>query len=95
MNTIPATEQTVRDVVQAFLNNSPDKGPKKNNEYRYYHCHDNWNCLKCKKVDGPSVMSSQENTKLLFVKSYIPEQLDKYILKYKWIPENVIIEKST
>lgn len=71
--------------------------PKKSDDnYRYYHCRLDWNGLKCKKVDGPSVLSSEEYTKLLFVNSYIPERLDKQILKYKWIPDQVVIEnKST
>ena len=52
--------------------------------------------IKCKKVDGPSVLPSEDYTKLLFVKSYIPERLDRHILKYQWIPDRVIIEdKST
>ena len=70
--------------------------PKPDNEYRFYHCHLHMTGLKCKKVDGPSVLPSEDYTKLLFVKSYIPERLDAQILKYKWIPDRVVIEdKST
>jgi hypothetical protein len=69
--------------------------PRRDDEYRFYHCHLDLNGLKCKKVDGPSVMPSEDYTKLLFVKSYIPERLDRYILKYQWIPDRVVIEKST
>jgi hypothetical protein len=70
--------------------------PKRNDEYRYYHCHLHMTGLKCKKVDGSSVLPSENYTKLLFVKSYIPESLDRHILKYQWIPDRVIIEdKST
>ena len=51
--------------------------------------------LKCNKVDGPSTLSQRNDSVLLFVKSYIPERFDRHILKYKWIPNTVIIEKST
>lgn len=66
-----------------------------NNDYRYYHCHLDWNGLKCKKVDGPYIQPSNEWTKLLFIQNYIPESLDKTILKYKWIPNRVIIEEKS
>lgn len=70
--------------------------PKRNDDYRYYHCRLHMTGLKCKKVDGPSILPSEDYTKLLFVKSYIPEGLDKHILKYQWIPDKVVIEdKST
>lgn len=75
------------------LSSLPD--PKKDDNYRYYHCRSGWNCLKCKKVDSPSQMPTEENTQLLFVKSYIPERLDSIILKYKWVPDRVIIEKQS
>lgn len=68
----------------------PSKQP---NDYRYYHCQLDWDGLACKKVDGPSVLPTQDCTKLLFVKSWIPEHLDTYVLKYKWIPDTVSITK--
>jgi hypothetical protein len=96
MNTSPVSESAVSNIIiQAFLNNSPDKGPKKDSEYRFYHCHNDWNGLKCTKVNGPSTMSTRDDSILLFVKSYIPERLDKHILKYKWIPNRVIIEEKS
>ena len=64
-----------------------------NNDYRYYHCRLTWDGLHCKKVDGPSTIPTDDCTKLLFVKSYVPERLDKTILKYKWIPDTVSITK--
>lgn len=82
--------------IQSILANGlPPSPPKKDDSYRYYHCRHNYTGLKCKQVDSPSVLPSEGNTKLLFVKSYLPERLDKYILKYKWIPDTVIIEKKS
>jgi hypothetical protein len=68
--------------------------PSQSNNYRFYHCHQDLNGLKCKKVEGPSTMPTDEWTKLLFVKSYIPERFDKHILKYQWMPDRVIIEEN-
>jgi hypothetical protein len=31
----------------------------------------------------------------MFVKTYIPERLDRHILKYHWLPERVIIEEKS
>ncbi len=70
---------------------NPKRSPQ--TEYRYYHCRLDWDGLFCKQVDGPHVMPTQDCTKLLFVKRSIPEQLDKYVLHYKWAPDRVIIEK--
>jgi hypothetical protein len=63
-----------------------------NDTYRYYHCYEDVIGLKCKKVSGPDVLPAHQNTKLLFVRNYIPERLDVHILKYKWMPSNVHIE---
>jgi hypothetical protein len=81
----------VQEAINAIL--ISDKVPP-SNDYRYYHCHLDWNGLKCKKVIGPSTMPTDEWTKLLFIKSYIPESFDKHILKYKWMPDRVIIENN-
>ena len=90
-------DKTLKNLITDSIIAAAAKGPppKRDNEYRFYHCRLDYNGLKCKKVDGPSVLPSEDNTKLLFVKSYIPERLDKYILKYKWIPDSVVIDKST
>jgi hypothetical protein len=95
MNTSTASETTVRDIVVNVLTNTDTLPPPKDNEYRYYHCNLEWNGLKCKKVDGPSAMPTRDDSLLLFVKSYIPEQFDSQILKYKWIPNRVIIEEKS
>ena len=81
-------------ITNAILAAATQAPPPKDNEYRYYHCHLDWNGLKCKKVDGPSTMPTDIWTKLLFVKKYIPESLDKHILKYQWMPDRVIIEEN-
>jgi hypothetical protein len=62
------------------------------NNYRFYHCYEDVIGLKCKKVSGPDVLPAHQNTKLLFVRNYIPERLDVHILKYKWMPSSVHIE---
>lgn len=82
----------ITDAIIAAATKAPPPPPK-DDKYRYYHCHLHYNGLKCKKVDGSSVMPTEDYTKLLFVKRYIPEQLDRYILKYQWIPDVVHIEK--
>ena len=95
MNTTTSSETIVRDIVVNALTNAATPPPK-DNEYRYYHCHLDWNGLKCKKVDGPNTIQTRDDSLLLFVKSYIPERFDSQVLKYKWIPNKVIIEdKST
>ncbi len=88
---------TVTDniLIQTIIANGVKLPPEKDDKYRYYHCRHNHTGLKCVKVTSLSVMPTEENTKLLFIKSYIPERLDKYILKYKWIPDTVIIENKS
>lgn len=83
----------VTDAIMAAAAKAPQPPPNREDDYRFYHCRLDYNGLKCKKVDGPSVMPSEDYTKLLFVKRYIPERLDKYVLKYQWIPDTVNIEK--
>ena len=99
MTTIATDEYTLKGLITDAIFLTGAKAPpppKRNDEYRYYHCHLHMTGIKCKKVDGPSVLPSEDYTKLLFVKSYIPERLDRHILKYQWIPDRVIIEdKST
>ena len=86
----------ITDAIFAAGAKAPEPPKKGNDDYRYYHCRLDWDGLNCKKVDGPSVLPSEDYTKLLFVKSYIPERLDSQILKYQWIPDRVVIEdKST
>lgn len=86
----------IGETIFSAVKRGPEPPKKEPDDYRYYHCRPDWDGLKCKKVDGPNVLSSEEGSKLFFVKSYIPERLDGQILKYKWIPYRVIIEdKST
>ena len=66
--------------------------------YRYYVCHEEFlDLLKCRRVDGPNVIPGDmlvNNTKLLFVKKYIPKKMDKWILPFKWTPSRIIIEPA-
>jgi hypothetical protein len=96
MTTLPIPDTPIATIMQAALLNSggPPPPKKEDREYRYYHCHLDWNGLKCKKVDGPGTLPTDDNTKLLFVKSYFPERLDKQVLKYQWMPDRVIIEEK-
>lgn len=91
-----ATENTNVNtlITSAVLAASTQAPPPPSNEYRYYHCHQELNGLKCKKIEGPSTTPTHEWTRLLFIKSYVPESFDKYILKYKWLPDVVIIEDN-
>jgi hypothetical protein len=94
MTTLPIPDTPIATIMQAALLNSGGTPPPKKEarEYRYYHCHLDWNGLQCKKVDGPDTLPVNNNTQLLFVKSYFPESVDKHILKYKSIPDRVIIK---
>lgn len=67
--------------------------PPPSPEYRYYQCRPYMHGIKCNRVNGHYTKSIENNTNLLFVRSYIPECFDKYILKYKAIPSVVYLEK--
>jgi hypothetical protein len=89
-------ENTVNNIAETITKFSNNPRPEKDNNYRYYHCSLDWDGLHCRRVDGPNILPTQENTKMLFVKSYIPERFDSIALKYKWMPRSVSIEnKST
>ena len=91
-----ALKGLITDAIIAAATKGPPPPKRNDDDYRFYHCRLDYNGLKCKKVDGSGVMPSEDYTKLLFVKRYIPERFDRHILKYKWIPDRVIIEnKST
>ena len=95
MTTLPIPDTPIATIMQAALSNGGIPPPKKEDrEYRYYHCHLEWNGLKCKKVEGPGTLPTDDYTKLLFVKSYYPERLDKHILKYQFMPDRVDIENK-
>lgn len=101
MATIPLPETNIKETIaQAVVTVTGSPEPIKpsqvnNKEYRYYHCHLDWNGLKCQKVEGPSTLPARDDSLLLFVKSYIPERFDSHILKYKWMPSRVHIEKKS
>lgn len=62
--------------------NSDDK-------YRYYACKENMEKIKCKQIIPP--YSVNENN-IVHIHKFIPECLDKAILKYKWMHKNTVIE---
>jgi hypothetical protein len=100
MTTIPLPETNLKETIVQAVNTVASGGPEPiiptpnaNKEYRFYHCHLEWNGLKCQKVEGPSVMPVRQDSLLLSVKSYIPERFDSHILKYEWMPRHVFIDK--
>lgn len=98
MSTIPLPETNIKEtIVQAVATATSGAvpPPKKDDKYRFYHCHLEWNGLKCQKVNGPDIMPTRDDSLLLTVNRYIPESFDRHILKYEWMPSRVFIEKST
>jgi hypothetical protein len=98
MSTIPLPNTDLKEtIVQAVTtvttSSSELPPPKTDKEYRFYHCHLEWNGLKCQKVEGPHVFPVRNDSLLLSVKSYIPERFDSHILKYEWMPSRVFIDK--
>lgn len=91
MNTQVAKPDTIQDQMSevAFMRG---KVPESNDNYRFYHCYQHATTLQCKKVDSASTLSENSNTRLLFVNNYVPKVFDKYILKYMWIPNKVVIK---
>lgn len=63
-----------------------------NTKYRYYKCKQYADSLKCKQIQFKNDFLIDESTQIISIKKTIPEYLDKMILKYKWIPNSVIIE---
>jgi hypothetical protein len=94
MNT--ESEQITYDNYIKLIKNMSDY-KNTDNKYRYYYCYLTWqNTLTCNKIKGPVSMPNNQWTKLISIESYIPECLDEDIIKYKWIPDRVIIrDKST
>ena len=74
MATIQPVEGILADII---------KPPPKNNNDRYYQCQPYLTGIKCNSVKHQETKTESMNTKILSVKSYIPECFDEYILKYK------------
>jgi hypothetical protein len=53
------------------------------NEYRYYHCYQKPSRIVCHLVDNENI-PSQPDSRLLFVPKYLPEILDRFVLKYRY-----------
>ena len=53
------------------------------NEYRFYHCYQKPSSIVCYPVKDESV-TSEPNSRLLFVSSYIPKVLDVLVLNYNY-----------
>ena len=87
MASIQSIERTLTGIIKP-----PPK--KETDEYRYYQCRTYMEGIKCERIEYQGTKIESMNTKLLFVKSYVPECFDKYILKYKWIPKWVLIKNN-
>jgi hypothetical protein len=59
------------------------KPPPKKDIDRYYQCKLYMTGINCNRVTYQGIKTESMNTTLLYVKSYIPECFDEYILKYK------------
>jgi hypothetical protein len=68
-------------------------------QYRFYQCQYITPELKCKQIEyldnllDINSTNSVRNTQLIAVPRYVPKILDKYILKYTFIPGNVDIKE--
>ncbi len=67
--------------------------PKKDND-RYYKCGSYLTGINCKRIKHQETKTESMNTKVLSVKSYIPECFDEYILKYKCTQKWFSIENN-
>jgi hypothetical protein len=92
MSSIPVSDSPFSTIMNIAFNPVPPK--RENREYRYYHCTLDWKGMKCMKVNGPQIIPTDNNTKLLFVKSYFPEQLDGQILVHKFMPNTITIDNK-
>ena len=62
--------------------------------YRFYHCYQKPFSTVCHPVDNQSVLSSEPNSRLLFVSKYVPEIFDTIVLTYKYYKGVKIIKHS-
>jgi len=54
------------------------------NEYRFYHCYQKPASIVCYPVENEHTLPSQENSRLLFVPTYLPKIVDALVLNYKY-----------
>lgn len=64
------------------------------NNIRYYQCYQHMYDVNCIKIDYYQYHNRNENdnTKHIIVSNVIPEVLDKYIIKQKWLNDVKIIK---
>ena len=72
----------------------PPIKPEDDSSYRFYHCHLEWNGLHCKRVNSAIILPERDDTKLLLVNKWLPKVVDKYVLKYSFVPKDVYIENK-
>jgi hypothetical protein len=63
------------------------------NKYRFYHCYQKPFSIVCYPVDNENTLSSEPNSRLLFVSKYVPEVFDTLVLNYKYYQNVKIIKK--
>ena len=83
-----ATIQPVEGILASIK--SP---PKKDND-RYYQCTLYMSGINCNRVKNNGTDIEGMDTKVLSIKSYIPECFDEYILKYKCTQKWFSIENN-
>ncbi len=84
-----ATIQPIEGIVAGIV-----KPPPKNDNDRYYKCGSYLTGINCKRIKHQETKTESMNTKVLSVKSYIPECFDEYILKYKCTQKWFSIENN-
>jgi hypothetical protein len=84
-----ATIQPIEGIVEGIV-----KPPPKKDNDRYYKCQLYMTGINCKRIKHQETKTESMNTKVLSVKSYIPECFDKYILKYKCTQKWISIENN-
>jgi hypothetical protein len=53
-------------------------------EYRFYHCYQRTMSISCSPVATADVLPSELHSRLLFIPTYVPKILDRFILTYHY-----------
>ena len=74
-------------------NNNYDK-------YRYYNCYLDYKCIKCKKINNPSILPENlyreqdinKMSKLISINNYFPKYIDKLFIYFNFLPDKIKID---
>lgn len=61
------------------------------NNFRFYHCKEDWNSLKCELVENPYVLPCEQNTKLVYIYKLFPKIFDSFIIRNNYYKQKNII----